>query len=43
MLVTYLLVVGLGVYCYYILEESTALFSCIFLPLILLALIKLEQ
>ncbi len=41
MTVTYLLVVGLGFYCYYFLNEATAFLSCIFLPLILLALIKL--
>lgn len=40
---TYLLVVGLGLYCYYILKESTAFLSCLFLPLIALALIKLEH
>lgn len=43
MFVTYLLVVGLGVYCWYFLQEKTAFLSCVFLPLILLVLIKFEH
>jgi hypothetical protein len=38
--VTYLMVVGLGVYCWHFLLEKTAFLSCLFLPLILLILIK---
>ena len=41
-LVTYALIVGLGVYCYLVLLEPTVFYSCLFLPLILLALIKLD-
>jgi hypothetical protein len=40
-LVTYLLVIGLGLYCNYFLGNSTALYASIFLPLILLAVNKL--
>lgn len=43
MLVTYTLVIGLGLYCYFFILESTAFFSSIFLPLILVALMKLEH
>lgn len=43
MLITYLLVIGLGVYCYQVLHNSTAFFACIFLPLILLATNKLIE
>ena len=40
MLVTYFMVVGLGLYCYYFLLESTAFLTCVCLPLILLLLLK---
>jgi hypothetical protein len=42
MLVTYLIIAALGVYCYKVLLEPTVFFSCLFLPLILLAFIKLD-
>lgn len=42
-LITYLLVIGLGLYCYQFLHNSTAFFACIFLPLILLATNKLIE
>ena len=43
MLVTYGLVVGLGLYCYFFILESTAFFSSLFLPIILVLLMKLEH
>ena len=42
-LITYFLVIGLGLYCYYFLRNSTAFFACLFLPLILLATNKLIE
>ena len=42
-LITYFMVIGLGLYCNYFLHNSTALFACIFLPLILLATNKLIE
>lgn len=42
MLVTYGMIVALGVYCYIVLLEPTVFFSAIFIPLIFLALIKLD-
>jgi membrane protein implicated in regulation of membrane protease activity len=41
--VTYLIVVGLGVYCHFILHEPAAFLSCLFLPPVLLILIKFEH
>ena len=40
MIITYLMIVGLGFFCLYFLKESTAFLTCICLPLIVMLLIK---
>jgi hypothetical protein len=39
--ITYLLIIGLGLYCCFALKNLTALVACIFLPIIWLAINKL--
>jgi hypothetical protein len=41
MFVTYLLIIGLGLYCYFFLLNSTAFFACVFLPLVHMVLEKM--
>lgn len=39
--ITYMLIIGLGLYCYFALINATALIACIFLPIIGLSINKL--